>query len=141
MSDITRSDIVNEARTWLGTRFHHQGRLKGVGVDCVGLPICVGNTLGLHEPFDYDGYGRQPEPRVILSHLRRMGIRIPISEMLPGDVLLMCFEDTLLPTHLAIVTDRGIIHSYVVARRCVEHALTDEWRARIHSAWRWRGID
>ena len=25
---------VAEALTWLGTPYHHQGRVKGVGVDC-----------------------------------------------------------------------------------------------------------
>ncbi len=35
------SDVVRTARTWLGTPYHHQGRLKGVGVDCAGLLIGV----------------------------------------------------------------------------------------------------
>lgn len=30
---------VAEAITWLGTPYHHQGRVKGVGVDC-GTLLC-----------------------------------------------------------------------------------------------------
>ncbi len=32
-------EAVQEALTWLGTPYHHQGRIKGVGVDC-GTLIC-----------------------------------------------------------------------------------------------------
>ena len=35
------NDIVTEARTWVRTPYHHQARLKGVGVDCAGLVIGV----------------------------------------------------------------------------------------------------
>ena len=33
----TRDDVVAVARTWLGTPYHHQASLKGVGTDCLGL--------------------------------------------------------------------------------------------------------
>ncbi len=32
-----RHELIAEARTWLGTPYHHKGRVKGVGVDCGGL--------------------------------------------------------------------------------------------------------
>ena len=32
-----REAVVREARTWLGTRYHHMGRVKGAGVDCATL--------------------------------------------------------------------------------------------------------
>ena len=44
---ITKEDVVREAKTWLGTPFHHQGRLKGVGVDCAGVIVCVAKELKL----------------------------------------------------------------------------------------------
>jgi cell wall-associated NlpC family hydrolase len=37
--------IVTQARGWIGTPFHHQARLKGIGCDCLGL--CVGVALEL----------------------------------------------------------------------------------------------
>jgi len=36
-SRLTRAAIVAEARSWIGTRYRHQGSLKGVGCDCLGL--------------------------------------------------------------------------------------------------------
>lgn len=32
-----RERILIEARSWIGTPYHHKGRIKGVGVDCGGL--------------------------------------------------------------------------------------------------------
>ena len=32
-------EAVDEALTWLGTSYHHQGRVKGMGVDC-GALVC-----------------------------------------------------------------------------------------------------
>ncbi len=37
MDTATRTGILAEARSWIGTPYHHKGRLKGVGVDCGGL--------------------------------------------------------------------------------------------------------
>jgi cell wall-associated NlpC family hydrolase len=47
---ISRSAIVAEARTWIGTPYRHQASLKGVGCDCLGLvrgvPGAPGNDGG-----------------------------------------------------------------------------------------------
>jgi cell wall-associated NlpC family hydrolase len=42
---MKRPDIVEEARSWLGTPYHHQAALKGVGCDCIGL------LRGVYETF------------------------------------------------------------------------------------------
>src|SRR3972149_717145 len=34
---ITPETIVAVARTWIGTPYHHQAALKGVGCDCLGF--------------------------------------------------------------------------------------------------------
>jgi len=35
-------EIISCARSWIGTRFQHQARLRGVGADCWGLVLGVG---------------------------------------------------------------------------------------------------
>lgn len=37
--------VVEIARTWLGTRYHHQAHTKGVGCDCIGLVIGIWEEL------------------------------------------------------------------------------------------------
>ncbi len=42
-----RQAVVAEARTWEGTPWHHQGRVKGAGVDCLMLIAGVFEAAGL----------------------------------------------------------------------------------------------
>ncbi len=69
---VTGSDIAQQARSWLGTRFHHQGRLKhnandAGGCDCLGLLVGVAEELQLHAEgtpvmaFDERDYGHYPD--------------------------------------------------------------------------------
>ena len=42
-----RQAIIAEARSWIGTPYLHQGRVKGVGVDCAMLLLEVYERAGL----------------------------------------------------------------------------------------------
>ena len=42
-----RAAVLAEAKTWLGTPYHHQGRIKGAGVDCLLLLCEVYHSAGL----------------------------------------------------------------------------------------------
>lgn len=136
----TPDDIITEARTWLGTPFRHQGRVRGLGVDCAGLVIGVGNALALFggEHVDHRAYGHSPHAGAMAQVLATHLDRVLGDDLRPGDVLHMRFDAE--PQHLAIYTGETIIHSYAVVRKCVEHRLDDVWRARIDSVWRYRGI-
>lgn len=135
----TKDDIVRVARTYIGTPFHHQGRLKGVGIDCAGLVVGVARELGLSD-FDYTEYGHLPHAglleRLIAANMDR------VAEWEAGDVLLMSFDAD--PQHLAIVTPLasgpGIVHAYAQVRRCVEHGLDTVWLGRIRGVFRFRGV-
>ena len=39
--------VRSEALTWLGTPYHHQGRVKGVGVDCGQILISIYEKAGI----------------------------------------------------------------------------------------------
>jgi NlpC/P60 family putative phage cell wall peptidase len=52
-----RLRIVEEARSWIGTAYHHRAWIKGVGVDCLWLLIKVYQTVGIVPPeFDPGNY-------------------------------------------------------------------------------------
>lgn len=51
-----RAAVVREAMTWERTPYHHQGRLKGVGVDCAMLPMEVYHAAGLIPSLDPPDY-------------------------------------------------------------------------------------
>ena len=50
--------MVAEARSWIGTPYHHAADVKGHGVDCAILLVRVYCDLGLVEPFDPRPYTR-----------------------------------------------------------------------------------
>lgn len=51
MDTETRASILAEARSWLGTPFHHKGRIKHVGVDCGGFIYEVYSKFFPLKPF------------------------------------------------------------------------------------------
>ncbi|MBK3333562.1 C40 family peptidase [Burkholderia pseudomallei] len=135
---VTRQQFVDEARTWLGTEYQHQGRLKGVGVDCIGLLACVARALGLSDA-DYLDYERRPDGRlrpVLEQHL----IRIPLDEADAADVLLFAWAST--PIHIAIMTDAAhVIHAYIPNRKVVESRLDEAMRSRVVAAYHVPGVE
>jgi cell wall-associated NlpC family hydrolase len=138
----TKQEFVDKAREFIGIPFRHQGRTIH-GVDCAGLLYLTAKELGVSTRDETD-YGRLPDPKRMLRLLSENMDRIPIEEAVPGDVYWMRFGVD--PQHLALVTDKGIIHSYSEVRkgsetgRVVEHTLNKTWKDRITSCWRIKGL-
>lgn len=143
---IERDAIVAEARTWIGTPWRHQARVKGVGVDCIGFVGGVALALGVREAADWygdrslRGYGRTPVPETLLDACDRFLDRILIASRGIGDVLVMGFRHG--PQHFAIVsglTPDHIIHAYAQRRAVVETPATLP-NAQVVRAYRFRGV-
>ena len=142
----TRAQLIAEARTWIGTPFHHQGRLKAVGVDCIGAMVAPAIACGLPLE-DVTNYSRQPNPENTLAHLRRNLDGIAVADARIGDVLFFWFGIESEPHHFGLITDIGLLHAYDAVKKsgkpglCVETGLHKYWPRRIHSAWRFRGLE
>lgn len=103
-----RQAVIDQARTWLGTPWHHQGRLKGAGVDCIGLIVGVARELG-YAVDDYTDYQRFPDGVTMSAELHKQ-LR-PTTRPMAGDIV--CFRITRLPQHVAIITGPNtLIHAY-----------------------------
>ena len=133
--------MIAEARTWLGTPFNHQGRIKGVACDCIGLIMGVGIALKLavYDPHSqtarsYLSYGRSPDPVRMREGIGRWLHTIPVEQAGLADVLYMAWSRE--PQHVGLITDIGIIHAYARAGKVVEHRLDADWQSRIRGAWR-----
>jgi NlpC/P60 family putative phage cell wall peptidase len=151
---IAANAIVQEARSWIGTRFHHQGRIKATsqhrgGCDCIGLVIGVAEQLGVTFlqdgqrvnalAVDQTGYGKFPDGRRLQQQLGQYLQEIATTDIMPGDVLLFRFDAN--PQHVALVSDYGqnelgIIHCYAQVRKVVEHHLSSNWRSKMVAAYR-----
>lgn len=138
---VTRTQIVEKAREYLGTPFRHQGRAKGRGVDCAGLLICVARDLGVRDPaWDVSHYGHLPNGGQLQDHMARNMQAIALSDSDAGDVLLMSFGNE--PQHIAIKTSKDyIIHSYAQVRKVVEHRVDQQWSSRIVGAFRFNELE
>jgi cell wall-associated NlpC family hydrolase len=131
----TRQQIIDAARSYRGCAYHHQGRNRA-GIDCAGLIVCVGRDVGI-ELRDMGGYPRTPDGKALRSFVEEQASRV--TEYQPGDILLMRFERD--PQHLAIVTDRGMIHSYLGAGKVTEHGIDATWAKRIVAAYAFPGVE
>lgn len=153
MEEIKRgSAIVTTARTWVGTPFRHQGRVRGEkgGVDCWNLVRAVGEeccglviTSQAFRPFE--GYKVVPQDGFLKRALDTFLVEgdpfIPDAD-LPGHVALIRQREGEDPKHCAIVSEyRGrltLIHAVEKYGGCVEHGLTGFWQRRIVGLYRYR---
>lgn len=109
-----RNRVIAEARTWLRTPYHHQGRIKGAGVDCLMLLCEVYQAVGLlpfidPRPYPRDWHLHRSEERYasgLLEYAR------PVEVPKPGDVALFKFGRCF--SHGAIMFgETDVIHSYI----------------------------
>jgi len=146
---VTGSQVAAKAREFVGTPFQHQGRRKGRALDCVGLPLCVGEELGLLDrnkvPFkgsDNQNYSSQPLDAFVHDEAKRRLAEKPVEQMQDGDVVILRIPTV--PCHAAIACTtngvRGMIHAYSGNGKCVEHVMDDKWRKRIAGVFSYPGV-
>ena len=133
--------IVNEARSWIGTKFKHQGRIKKSkedygGCDCLGLIMGLGvktKTGELLKSYDVTNYPKTLSSDDLLNSFNKLLTPIDIKDMSIGNVILIRIN--VFPQHLAVVSSVNphisVIHSYAQARKVVEQYLPREWKENI----------
>lgn len=119
-----RADVCAEARSWLGTPYHHMGRVKGRagGVDCAQLVWAVFHACGLtpflpleHYPPDWH-LNRGIERYMTLVLERARAVAAPRR----GDIVLYRLGRAF--AHGAIIVDPGwptVVHANFAARAVV----------------------
>lgn len=133
----TKQQFVDEVRTWVGTPFHHEARVKGAGADCAG--VVVGSCANLGIPVkDAEHYPRVPTGGLFERYVNEQTIPASISDISLGDIITFKFLKEM--QHIAIVTQVEptirIVHAFSQAKRCVENDLDDYWKRRIVSVRR-----
>lgn len=142
---LTRAAVVAEARRWIGTPYHHQASLRGVGCDCLGLVRGVWRALygdeperpPLYSPDWAEAGGRD----TLLEAARRHLVPVAPAARATGDVLLFRWRAHLPAKHAGIVSAPGcMIHAHDGAA-VAEVAIGPWWRRHIAFAFRFPGID
>ena len=117
-----------EAMTWLGTPYLHRQRLKGVAVDCAGLPLEVYEACGIIPHTDVGEYTAQwhlhHSEEIYLAWVEKFGRAIDPAAVGPGDFVVVRWGRTY--SHGGIVLGpREVIHAFADARRVT----IDDWAA------------
>ena len=132
--------VIAAARAWLGTSYHDQASLRGVGCDCLGLARGVWRDLIGAEPQPIPPYSRdwgETGVREVLAEgARAMMIEIPLAQIGPGALVLFRMAPRAIAKHVGILTGPDcFIHAYD-RLGVIEEALTTTWSRRIAFAFR-----
>jgi len=135
----TRTHIVTLARDWLGTPYHHQASMRGVGTDCIGLVRGIWRELYGAEAEALPAYTRDwAEARgreTLLEAARRHLIEIPRFEAQPGDVLVFRWRRDALAKHCAILSKPAAMIHALEGAPVTEVALSPWWRRHTAAAF------
>lgn len=140
MITVTGSEIVDIAREYLHVPFRHQGRDRN-GIDCVGLLIAIAKRLDA-KYWDNTNYSQQVIGSQLLQHVAFTCDEAKDESDLPGRILVFWTVKRNNPQHTAIRTyDDKIIHACSVVGSVVEQKLADNWKRRIYTTFRYRGMN
>ena len=131
---MTAEKIIEAARSYVDTPFHHGGRLPGVGLDCIGVIVCAAKAAGVKH-HDVAAYPLRPNGQ-LRTELSAQLDRVEKAE--PGDVLEMSFGGE--PHHVAIYTGDTLIHAYATVRKCVEQPMVAAWWLRVRGIYRFKEL-
>ncbi len=139
----TIQEVVDSARTWIGTPYVHNGRVKGVAGDCLAMLIGTGHDLNVSK-FDTNEYTQRPNPKRLLAEADEVLIRQERTraDLYFGDIVLMSFRR--IPMHFGIIADAdkpfSLIHASAELGFCCEHRLDAEMCRKIYRIYRAAGV-
>lgn len=102
------AQVLAIAGRWIGTPYRHQGAVKGVGCDCLGLVRGIWRELYGAEPEAVPAYApdwaeRAGEERLMAAAGRHFLAVPSFDESLPGDLVLFRFRPHLAAKHAGIL--------------------------------------
>jgi NlpC/P60 family putative phage cell wall peptidase len=142
---VTRRAIVVAARGWLGTPYHHQASLKGVGSDCLGLIRGVWRELYGPEPETMPPYTRDwgnatGSEALLAAACRHLAKLAEVGAAELGDVLVFRMRDQGVVKHAGILTGRSRLVHAQEGLGVVEVELGRWWSRRAVAAFAFPGV-
>lgn len=136
----TGARIVEIARGWIGTPYHHQASCKGIGADCLGLVRGVyrdvmGRDADVTANYTRD-WAEASGVETMLAGARSHLYQIDVREMQPGDVIVFRLRQGFVAKHAAIVTTPETMIHAMEGCAVSEVALSPWWRRHIAGAFR-----
>lgn len=125
--------IVEAARSWIGTPYRHQQKLKTHGCDCLGLLRGVweevtGEKSETPPPYT-PSWGEAQGQELMLAAANRY--LTPTSILEPGCVLVFRMKRGAVAKHCGILVEKdAMVHAHI-RRGVVEETLVPYWTKRI----------
>ena len=141
---MTVNDVIAASRSWIGTPYHHQASVKGVGCDCLGLVRGVYAELYGASPEEPPPYSRDLAEatgrETLIEAARRHLVEVAPGDAGPGDVVIFRLRPGAMAKHCAIISSgtafsEEMIHAFEGGPVC-EVYLSPWWRRRIATAFR-----
>lgn len=140
-----RNALLAEARTWLGTPYHHHGSVKGVGVNCAQFLFEVGHNAGLFsddmpKPRWYSPQlaSNSKEERLINYVEAYGGLEIIQEQVKPADIVV--YKTGQSHGHIAMVVDWPTIIHVIPPHGCQYSGVRDgrlaQFSMRFYTFWK-----
>lgn len=139
---MIKEDILKELFEHLDTPYKHQGRLKGIGIDCIGLIISIFKNCGyLNNMIDNKNYDRIPSSDLFLKHIEKHSYKIKKDEIQETD--LITFKILEQVNHIGMIykIENDIIyfiHAFQPAGKVVKDKIDLKWQRRIENFYRFK---
>lgn len=138
--EVSPADILRVGRGYVGTPFHKDGRVKGVGVDCIGLVVCVFRDLGV----DLSAIDCHRHTQGDMCEILKEGLSQfcdPVTRIDNGDILIVRSKGVFNHCGLVFPLIGTWIHAVDsrVHNKVIEQPITDKWLERVCAAYRYKG--
>lgn len=136
-------EVVAAARRWIGTPYHHQASILGIGADCLGLIRGVWREIYGEDAESPPGYSRDwgetsGAETLINAALRHLVTRAPGAEEI-GDVLIFRMREGAVAKHAALLATPGTMIHAMERCRAAEVPFGAWWRRRLAASFSFPG--
>ncbi len=136
-------EVVRAARQWIGTPYHHQASVRGIGADCLGLVRGVwrelyGRDAEAPPPYSRDwaeASGRETMLEAATRHLHPMALK----QAGAGDVVVFRLRAGTVAKHAAILTGPDRMVHAMEGGTAAEVPLSPWWRRHMAGAFSFPG--
>jgi NlpC/P60 family putative phage cell wall peptidase len=128
-----RNYIVQLATQWISTPYRHQGSIKNVGCDCLGLVRGIWRELYGCEPATIPPYSLDWAENGMEDSLLNAARRhfVSADTLLPGMLIVFRWRNDVMAKHLGIYTGEDrFIHAYERGM-VTQSPLVPQWKKRI----------